>query len=242
MTHPHLPEAEGADAPGAVPEPVRHPPWLMAAGGAVAFAIFILVVAGWTIDGGHQFAFDRMLLLAARHTDNLILPIGPHWLRSAMIDITALGGTTVLTIAIVVTLGALAVERLWLTAGLVFAATVSGSLAVDLAKHVVARPRPDVVPHLVEVTSLSFPSGHSANSAIVYLTLATLLTQVIPNEALRRYVIGVAVVLVTAIGISRVYLGVHWPSDVLAGWSFGTLWALAWWSIGAHIRLARAGE
>jgi undecaprenyl-diphosphatase len=89
---------------------------------------------------------------------------------------------------------------------------------------------------------MSFPSGHSANSAIVYLTLATLLTQAIRGAALRRYVVGAAIALVFAIGVSRVYLGVHWPSDVLAGWSFGALWALGWWAIGARIRLARAGE
>ena len=242
MTELHLPEAQGADTAGAVPETVRHPPWLLWAGGAVAAAVLVLVILGWTIDRGHRFAVDRAALLALRHASDLAAPIGPRWIEDMMIALTTLGGGTVLTIAVVVTLGALAVRKLWLTAALVLAATVSGSLAVDLAKQVVARPRPDVVPHLVEVSSLSFPSGHSANSAIVYLTLATLLTQAIPAAGLRRYVIGVAVLLVTAIGISRVYLGVHWPSDVLAGWSFGTLWALAWWSIGARIRLARARE
>jgi undecaprenyl-diphosphatase len=212
------------------------------AGGAVAAAMLVLVILGWTFDRGHRFAFDRAALLALRQPDNLAVPIGPRWIEDMMLALTALGGGTVLTLVIVVTLGALAIKRLWLTAALVLAATVSGSLAVDLAKQVVARARPDVVPHLVEVSSLSFPSGHSANSAIVYLTLATLLTQAIPESGLRRYMLGVAVLLVTAIGISRIYLGVHWPSDVLAGWSFGTLWALAWWSIGARIRLARAGE
>lgn len=244
MTELHLPEAKGPDAAGIVPEPVRHPPWLLWAGGAVAAAVLVLVlvILGWTIDRGHRFAIDRAALLALRQPDNLAVPIGPRWIEDMMVALTALGGGTVLTLVIVVTLGALAIKRLWLTAALVLAATVSGSLAVDLAKQIVARPRPDIVPHLVEVSSLSFPSGHSANSAIVYLTLATLLTQAIPEAGLRRYVIGVSVVLVAAIGVSRVYLGVHWPSDVLAGWSFGALWALAWWSIGARIRLARAGK
>ena len=225
-----------------VPEVVRHPPWLLWAGGAVALAVLILVIVGATIDRGHQFAFDRALLLALRQPDALAVPIGPHWLQPTMLDVTALGSGAVLTIVILVTLGALLVARRRLTAALVFAATVSGSLSVDLAKALVARARPDVVPHLVEVSSLSFPSGHSANSAIVYLTLATLLAQVIERAALRRYVAVVAALLVAAIGISRVYLGVHWPSDVLAGWSFGVLWALAWWSVGARLRLARAGE
>lgn len=98
----------------------------MAAGGAVALGILILALVGWTIDRGHRFAIDRALLLALRRAGDLAVPIGPHWLQPTMIDVTALGGATVLTIVIVVTLGALAVERLWLTAGLVLAATVSG--------------------------------------------------------------------------------------------------------------------
>jgi undecaprenyl-diphosphatase len=208
----------------------------------VAAAVLIVVILGWTIDRGHRFLFDRALLLALRRAGDLATPVGPHWLEGAMIDVTALGGGTVLTIVVVLTLGALAAARLWVTAGLVLAATVSGSLAVDLAKQLVARAPPEVVPHLDEVSSLSFPSGDSANTAIVYLTLATLLTQAIRGPALRRYVVGAAIVLVFAIGVSRVYLGVHWPSDVLAGWSFGALWALGWWAIGARIRLARAGE
>ena len=169
-------------------------------------------------------------------------PIGPQWLERAMIDITALGGVTVLVLVVTIAVGLLLTARLWLTAALVLAATIGGSLAVDLAKALVGRARPAVIDHLVQVHSASFPSGHSANSAIVYLTLATLITQIIDRPALRWYVIVVTVLLVTAIGCSRVYLGVHWPSDVLAGWSFGTLWALAWWAIGARIRLARAGE
>lgn len=242
MQNTPLPEPEGADAAGVVPEPVRHPPLLLAAAGAAALAVLILVVLGWTIDRGHEFAFDRALLLAFRQAADLAVPIGPHWIERTMTSITALGGVDVLTIVVVVTLGALAIERLWLTAALALAATVSGTLAVTIAKHLVGRARPDVVEHLVTVHSMSFPSGHSANSAIVYLTLAMLLTQVIQRRALRRYVVAVAVLLVSAIGLSRVYLGVHWPSDVLAGWSFGTLWALGWWAIGARIRLARAGE
>src|SRR3546814_10221012 len=113
-----------------------------------------------------------------RHAGDAALPIGPVWLEGLMIDITTLGGGTTLTLVVVLTAGFLAMRRLWLTAGLVVAATALGSLAVDLAKQLVARPRPQVIDHLVEVSSMSFPSGHSANSAIVYLTIATLLAQV----------------------------------------------------------------
>src|SRR5690242_8888672 len=92
MTHPHLPEAEGTDAAGVVPEPVRHPPWLLRAGGAVAAAMLVLVILGWTIDRGHRFAIDRAALLALRRAGDLAVPIGPHWIEDLMLALTTLGG------------------------------------------------------------------------------------------------------------------------------------------------------
>lgn len=169
-------------------------------------------------------------------------PIGPAWLKLAMIDVTALGGVTVLPIVVAVTAGFLAVRRLWLTLALVLGGTISGSIAITLIKILVARARPEVTDHLVQVSSASFPSGHAANSAIVYLTIATLIDQIVEGRGTRIYILTVTALLVTLIGISRVYLGVHWPSDVLAGWCFGTLWALAWWALGAWLRLKRAGR
>jgi undecaprenyl-diphosphatase len=224
---------------GPAPAPDR-PRWLLWAIAAIAVGTLLLVIVGAAIDRGHQFRIDRALLLALRQPGNTAVPIGPHWIEAAMIDVTALGGTTVLTLIVTVTGIALAIERRWLTLALVLGATIGGSIAVDVAKTLVGRARPDIVAHLVQVSSLSFPSGHSANSAIVYLTLATLLAQIIRRRALRRFVLAVAILLAIAIGCSRVYLGVHWPSDVLAGWSFGALWALAWWAIGARIRRKRA--
>jgi undecaprenyl-diphosphatase len=167
---------------------------------------------------------------------------GPSWLPKVAADVTALGGGVVLTIVVVAVAGLLIVQRLWLTAIAIVAASVSGNIIVELVKLHVARPRPDIVTHLVTVTHMSFPSGHSANSAIVYLTLAGLASQVTPDRATRRYMLVVAILLVGAIGCSRVYLGVHWPSDVLAGWSFGTLWALAWWLATAKVRISIGGE
>ncbi len=158
-----------------------------------------------------------------------------------MVDVTALGGGTVLTTLVVLTLGLLALRRLWLTAGLVLAATWAGSVLAAQAKLLFARPRPALVDHLVEVRGLSFPSGHATNSAIIYLTLALLISQIVTGRRTRGYIIAVAVLLTGAVGISRVYLGVHWPSDVLAGWSIGSCWALAWWFFGAWLRTRIAG-
>jgi len=232
--------AEGVDAPGQIPDAIRHPPWLLIGAGAVAAGILVLGLVGFLIDHGLRLSFDRAILLAMRHGTMHGAPIGPAWLKLAMIDITAIGGATVLPVIVAITAGFLAVRRLWLTMWLVLGGTISGSVAIGLVKTLVARARPEVTDHLVQVSSASFPSGHAANSAIVYLTIATLIVQIVEGRGTRIYILTVTALLVTVIGISRVYLGVHWPSDVLAGWSFGTLWALAWWAIGAWLRLRRA--
>ena len=218
---------------------VRHPPWLYYAAGALALAVLTITLFGATIARGHQFAFDRAIMLAMREPENMRVPEGPVWLNQVMVDVTALGGSTVLTMIVIVTAGFLALRRHWLTFWLVLGGTISGSWAVGLIKTIVARPRPVLIDHLVEVWSASFPSGHAANSAIIYLTVTLLLMQIVESRTARWYMIAVAALLVTMIGVSRVYLGVHWPSDVLAGWSFGTLWALSWWSLGGWLRLRR---
>lgn len=213
---------------------VRHPPWAFIALAALAGSVLLVTLLGATIARGTQFAFDRAILLAMRTGDGA--PAGPDGLATAMVDLTALGGRTVLTSIVALTIGYLLIHRHRLTALLVFGGTLSGSVAVSVIKRLVGRERPDLFDHLVEIGAKSFPSGHSANSAIIYLTIALMLMQIVEKRAARWYLFAAAVLLVTAIGSSRVYLGVHWPSDVLAGWAFGSLWALAWWSLGAWLR------
>jgi undecaprenyl-diphosphatase len=220
-------------------EPTRdtatwHLPSVLRAAGLCAGAIALLLVVGFALSR-HPFGFDLPISNAVRGS-------GPAWLRKAMIDVTALGGGTVLTIVTVAAVAILLAHRLALTASLVAAAVITGTAGSNLLKLVFARPRPPLADRLIEVSGDSFPSGHAANSAIVYLTLAALVTQVMPVRATRNTVLGLAIVLVGAIGTSRVYLGVHWPSDVLAGWSFGTLWALGWWWATARTRAAIGGE
>ncbi|WP_298670256.1 phosphatase PAP2 family protein [uncultured Sphingomonas sp.] len=212
-----------------VPPGVAHPSPLMLGGGLIALAIIAALAAGALVTR-HPFGFDRAIILALHEA-------GPMWLRHAVIDVTALGGVTVLAFVVAATTGLLLVRRLWLTAALVVAATTIGSLVVDVLKTIFSRPRPEIVDHIVAANGYSFPSGHAANSAIVYLTIAALVSQVTRGHATRLYIALIAGTLVAAIGLSRVYLGVHWPSDVLAGWSFGTLWALGCWSIGAKARM-----
>lgn len=230
----------------AAPTPdIRNPPWTIVAVIATALAGGVLWLLGWAVgtvkDGELRFPFDRAILLWIRGGVAHGAPPGPAWLPQAMIDITALGGVTVLVLVTGVVAGLLIVSRHWLTLTLVVAGTISGSLVVATVKGLVGRVRPTVTDHLVQVYDASFPSGHAANSACVYLTLALLVLQITAARAVRRYILASTMLLVSAIGISRVYLGVHWPSDVLAGWIFGALWAVAWWALGAAIRSRVAG-
>jgi len=213
----------------------RRLPVVLAGASVGAAGIAVVLLIGLAI-GHWPFAFDRAIIVGLRDGG------GPSWLPKVAADVTALGGGVILTIVVLLATGLLAVQRLWLSAAATLAASISGGLVVSLVKTEVARPRPDLVDHLVQVSNMSFPSGHSANSAIVYLTLAGLASQVTVSAAARRYILVMAIIMVGAIGCSRVYLGVHWPSDVLAGWSFGTLWALGWWLATARAREAIGGE
>lgn len=181
------------------------------------------------------FAFDSELLRAFRHPDDLGTPIGPAWLLQSAIDISALGGFTVLCLAGAATLIFLfafgkRAEALLLGGSLIGASSINALLKLFL--H---RPRPEVVPHLAHVSSASFPSGHAMTSAAVYLTLGVMVAQTQENRWARAYLLCIAVVLVLLIGCSRVFLGVHWPSDVLAGWCFGAIWALCMFALNARL-------
>lgn len=196
--------------------------------GAAAAVWAFLNVAGEMAEGETE-AFDRWVLLALRNPADLNDPLGPRTLEEAMRDVTALGGFTVLTI--VTAVGALA----FLIHGrrrhaLVLVGTALLALVTsELVKMIYDRPRPDLVSHGSYVYSGSFPSGHSMLSAATYLTLAMLIASTEPKRGAKRMVFGLAFALMLAVGFSRVYLGVHWPSDVLAGWSLGAAWSLAAW-------------
>lgn len=219
------------------PAGVAHPPWAFIALAALAGAVLVIALLGATIARGSQFAFDSAIMLALRTPGDLATPAGPAWLKQVMVDVTALGGETVLTIVVALAVGFLLAGRHLLTAALVFGGTVSGTIAVAVGKRLVGRERPALVDHLVEVSSASFPSGHASNSAIIYLTIALTVMQIVPQRRARWFLLGATIALVLTIGASRVYLGVHWPSDVIAGWSAGMMWALAWWALGSWLRM-----
>jgi undecaprenyl-diphosphatase len=169
-------------------------------------------------------------LLALRTSDPAD-PIGPRWFELAVMDVTSLGGFAVLTLVTLLSVGYLGVRAKWADAAMLLVATLGGTAISEGLKVGFARPRPDLVAHVVETTSLSFPSGHAMLSAVTYLTLGALLARAQEQQSLRGYILGAAVLLALLIGASRIYLGVHWPTDVLAGWCLGAAWALACWTV-----------
>ncbi|MBN9241749.1 MAG: phosphatase PAP2 family protein [Mesorhizobium sp.] len=173
--------------------------------------------------------FDTTILLALRETGAPDQPIGPAWLPGAVRDVTALGSTVVLACLTVAAVIWLWIARQRDKALLMFVAMAGGQALGAVIKLAVHRPRPSVVPHLVTETSLSFPSGHAMMSAVAYLTLALLAAGVLQSSTARFFLLLLAVLTTFAIGVSRLYLGVHWPSDVMAGWCIGTAWAMVCW-------------
>jgi undecaprenyl-diphosphatase len=199
---------------------------------ALFFAIAMLML-GFSeiveeVGEGDTRWIDEGLLYALRTSDPAD-PIGPHWLEDNVVEITALGGFGVLALVIALATGFLLLQRKWLNAAMLLIATLGGTAISEGLKVGFSRPRPDLVAHTVDVTSMSFPSGHAMLSAVTYLTLGAMLARTQKERRSRAYILGAAVFLTLIIGASRIYLGVHWPTDVLAGWCLGAAWALLCW-------------
>jgi undecaprenyl-diphosphatase len=187
-------------------------------------------IAGEVLEGDTQ-VLDRRVVLSMREASDLSDPLGTRWLEEFGRDVTALGGMGVLGFFALATVGYLFLDRKPHAALFVLVAVFGGMLLSTVLKEVIDRPRPDLVPHGQHVYTKSFPSGHSMLSAVTYLTLGALLARLQKRRSLKLYALALAIFLSLAIGVSRVYLGVHWPTDVLAGWSAGAAWAVLCWVI-----------
>ena len=188
-------------------------------------AIFDEVREGDTLD------FDHRVLLAFRVPGHPDQTIGPPWVETSVRDVTALGSNLIISFIALSVAGYLALARKPGVAAYVLVAIVGAMLLGDLVKHLADRPRPELVPHAVEVFTTSFPSGHATDSAAAYLTLGALTARLQRARRLKVYALSLAILVTLAVGLSRLYLGVHWPTDVLAGWTLGGGWALLCWTV-----------
>jgi len=198
---------------------------ILAAFLALALLLFAFIRLAWEMTEGETMSIDKALMLALRTSDPSV-PVGPPWFANIMLQLTALGGGPVLWLLIILAAGYLLAARRYSTAAFLVAAVSLGMGLSTLLKGLFERPRPELVAHLVQVQTTSFPSGHAMNSAVVYLTLGGLLARAQKRRGVRIYLLSAAIALTVIVGFSRVYLGVHWPSDVAAGWCLGAAWAL----------------
>jgi len=222
--------------------------WIALARHELLPLILLVLIAGgvWLFAGlagevreGETRRIDRAILIALREPADLSDPIGPPWMEEAVRDFTGLGSMAVLGLLTLAVCGFLVLDGKRRVALLVFACVAGGLLGSTLLKAGFQRPRPDLVPHRVVVSSSSFPSGHSMNAAATYLTLGAILARVQKKRRLRVFILSLAALLTLLVGFSRVYLGVHWPTDVLAGWTAGGVWAFLCWAVA--LRLQRRG-
>ena len=197
---------------------------------AIACLLFAFGVVAQNVIAGSSFALDQRIIRALRDPANPSGPNGPAWLQEAARDLTSLGSIIVLAIIAFIFSGYLFLARKYAAAWLMIVAVCGGIASNDLLKAAFARPRPDLIYQAVRVFTSSFPSGHAELSATTYLTIAALLAQNQTSFKIGLYFIVLAVLLTILIGISRIYLGVHYPTDVFGGWCVGAAWALGCWA------------
>ncbi|MBW8284632.1 MAG: phosphatase PAP2 family protein [Rhizobium sp.] len=208
--------------------------WLKGSGSTssyVAGAALAALLGGFgliadEVSEGETMKIDQAVLMALRTPGDPTDPIGPAWLEEAARDVTALGSFTVLAILITVVVVHLFLIGRRRTGWFLTASVIGGTLLSSGLKSLYDRPRPDLT-GVARVFTTSFPSGHATVSAVVYLTLGALLAEMAESRGQKILYLGSAVLLTVMVGLSRIYLGVHYPTDVLAGWSIGAGWALA---------------
>jgi undecaprenyl-diphosphatase len=158
-------------------------------------------------------------------------PRGPWWLQEAAADLTSLGGISVLTLFAVIAFSFLLIQKKRLSAMLLVIGLAGGVGLSEGLKALFERARPPAPYQVVETLNASFPSGHALLATVFYLTLGVLLTRAVPRRRLKAFVLGAAMLIAALVGLTRVYLGAHWASDVIAGWCAGAAWAMALWLV-----------
>jgi undecaprenyl-diphosphatase len=197
---------------------------------ACGLALWGLIRLGSEMREGETLDFDRDLMMALRAPGQPHAPIGPSWLPDAMRDVTALGSTALITLATLTAAAALLYRRRWGRALVLLLVVVLANASDDLLKVFYNRARPDFAVAGLYIRSQSFPSGHSTASAALWLTLATIASSFEARTDAKVFWFVTAVLAILAVGFSRVYLGAHWATDVVAGWILGAMWALIGWA------------
>jgi undecaprenyl-diphosphatase len=213
---------------------------LLVALAVVAGTWLFVGLAGEVVEGDTQ-AFDRWLLQALQSPEDPAWPRGPRWFVEVGRDVTAFGSPVVVILLTMAVLGYLWLQRRFGALWFVVVAAVGGGLLSRLLKEVFDRERPDPLPCLW-VSSPSFPSGHAVLATVVYLTLGILLARLEPRFLLKVYFLGIMMALAFLVGLSRVYLGVHYPTDVLGGWAVGLVWGLLCWLAAWYLQRRGAVE
>jgi undecaprenyl-diphosphatase len=205
----------------------------------IAILLASVMLIAYRVTRGTTIDFDQAFLLSLREPGEPTNPIGPEWLEEIARDVTALGGIAVLTILTTLVTLHLVLRGRWRMGVFVAVAAISGTLISNLLKSVFDRPRPELTA-IMEFGGGSFPSGHSTVSAVVYLTLGVILSEAADHRRLKVFYVAAAILLTGIVGLSRLYLGVHFPTDVAAGWAIGAAWALACATIASYLKQRRS--
>lgn len=210
---------------------------LVASLAVIATAVLAFIKIADEMSEGEVHGFD-MAVLQMLHPDpaNPSDPLGPKWLDHAAADLTAIGSVSVLAVLALLVGAFLVMQRKRLEAAIIAVAFAGGLTISQLLKEFFNRERPPEAYRASEILNASFPSGHALLSTVVFLTLGAMLVQAAKGQALRIYVMSAAIALTLIVGLTRIYLGVHWTTDVLAGWSAGAAWATACWLAGRWLK------
>ncbi len=217
----------------------------LAALAVVALGLMVFVEVADDMSEADGRAFDQRVLMTLRpFAEEPHRAWGPWWLEEAAADITSLGGISVLSLFALLTVGFLLFQRKWLSSLLLVSGLAGGVALSEGTKAVFERERPPEIYQAVETINASFPSGHTLLATVFYLSIGVMLMRAFPHRRLKTYVLGCAILIALLVGVTRVYLGVHWVSDVFGGWSLGAAWAMALWLVDwavKHVQRRRGG-